>query len=62
LSEIDFAARIASAPVRSSSCKIGLPASDGANEIVERPVLSSTEMKILSGRVFNRNGTVVVAT
>jgi len=49
-----FASRIASEPERSSSCTIGVPASAGANEIVDRPVLSSTEMKIRSGRVFNR--------
>ena len=47
-----FASRIASAPVLSASCKIGLPASEGANEIVDRPVLWSTETKIRSGRVF----------
>lgn len=51
-SEIAFASRIASAAVRSSSCEIGLPAAGGANEIVERPVLSSTDMKIRSGRAF----------
>jgi hypothetical protein len=62
ISEIAFASRIASAPVLSPSCKIGLPASDGANEIVDRPVLWSTETKIRSGRVFSRIGPDVPAT
>jgi hypothetical protein len=61
-SEIAFAARIASAPVPSSSCRTGLPALEGANEIVERPVLLSTETKIRSGRAFNDKGTEMPVT
>jgi hypothetical protein len=40
----------------------GLPAPEGANEIVERPVLLSTETKIRSGRAFNDDGTEMPVT
>ena len=49
-----FASLMAREPVLSPSCDIGAPASDGANEIVDRPVLSFTETKIRSGRSLSR--------
>src|SRR4029079_6756914 len=53
-SEIDLASRIARVPVLSSSFWIGVPTSAGWNEIVERPVLSSTETNTRSGRPRRR--------
>ena len=57
-----FASLIAREPVLSPSCMIGDPASEGANEIVDRPVLSSTETKTRSGRILSRIGFDVPVT
>jgi hypothetical protein len=51
---ISRAASIACSPRASSSRTTGALASAGANESVERPVRSSTEMKTRSGREVNR--------